>query len=509
MRCRFAVLALLLAGSASSAAELYLVQALAEQADHAPVRAQAQELAAIYDDLVRVSGVQAQLVWSSDPDLNAFATEAGDQKLVVVQEGLLTKFGSDRDAVAAVLGHELAHHKGDHVRAGRRKQAGVRVVGAILGAVVGAKVGRNSGALAGVASNVAVNAGANLLALKFNRNQELQADRWAVQWMIEAGYNPQGMLRLQQQLGALAGQKRRLGMLATHPNSSKRYQAAQRQIVALAPPPELLSREAVPLVDASALADAQQALAAAEQRRVLQALAPSKPDALPAAALEPIEGVAFAEYAALGNQLLQAGAGGQARVYQQRRLDARRMAALQAGFNARMQQHPALAQRYTVEFFRASQGRFADYGRDLADSFEHGRPLQLEPPFPLETAAALHAALTARGAPALDAAQLAAAELELLAPLDLSWYDWTIAHNWWSRRVTIAALAGDSSQLEAYFTASEPAPAAGRFRHPASRDTCTSLCAASAAASNVHVGANVKLGKGVRIGGREADPTGD
>jgi Zn-dependent protease with chaperone function len=492
MRCRSALLALLLAGSAASdAAELYLVDSLAEQSGHAPVRAQAHELAAIYADLVRVSGVEAQLVWSSDPDLNAFATEAGEQKLVVVQEGLLTKFDSDRDAVAAVLGHELAHHKGDHVRAGRRKQEGVRVFGAILGAVIGAKVGRNSGALAGVASNVAVNAGANLLALKFNRNQELQADRWAVQWMIEAGYNPRGMLRLQQQLGALAGQKRRLGMLATHPNSSKRYQAAQRQIDALAPPPALLEREARALVDDAALAQAEQSLATAEARRVAEALAPAAAEPLPAAALEPIEGVAFAEYAALGNQLLQAGSAGQARVLQRRRIDAPRMAALQAGFGARMQQHPALAQRYSIEFFRASQGRFASYGRDLADSLEHGRPLQLAPPFPLETAAALHAALTARGAPALDAAALAAAELELLAPLDLSWYDWTIAHNWWSRQVTVAALSGDTRPLQVYFGAAEAAPAA-----PDS-------------SPNVRIGENVELGAGVRIGARAVPPSGE
>jgi Zn-dependent protease with chaperone function len=490
MRSRFALLVLLLASPLAPAAELYLVQDLAAQSDHAPVRAQAQELAAIYDDLVRVSGVEAQLVWSSDPDLNAFATEAGDEKLVVVQEGLLAKFGSDRDAVAAVLGHELAHHKGDHVRAGRRKQEGVRVFGAILGAVVGAKVGRNSGALAGVASNVAVNAGANLLALKFNRNQELQADRWAVQWMIEAGYNPEGMLRLQQQLGALAGQKRRLGMLSTHPNSSKRYQAAQRQIAALAPAPELLARETRPLVDPAALQTAQQSITAQEEQRIAQVLAPGATEAPPAAALEPIDGVAFAEYAALSNQLLQAGADGRSRVLAQRRIDARRMAALQQGFTARMQQHPALAQRYSVEFFRASQGRFAAYGRDLADSLEHGRTLQLEPPFPLETAAALHAALTARGAPALDAAQLAAVELELLAPLDLSWYDWTIAHNWWSRRVTIAALAGDTSQLEAYFAPSGDSPDA------------------PAAAAGVQLGENVKLGDGVRIGGRKSEPTG-
>src|SRR5690606_1250338 len=157
------------------------------------------------------------------------------------------KFGGDRDAVAAVLGHELAHHKADHIRAGRRKQEGVRVLGAVLGAVVGAKVGRNSGRLAGAASSAAVGLGAGLLALKFNRTQELEADRLALQWMVDAGYNPNGMLRLQQQLGELSGDKRGAAILSTHPTSSKRYDAARKRIAQLAPPPDQLALEPRPL----------------------------------------------------------------------------------------------------------------------------------------------------------------------------------------------------------------------------------------------------------------------
>jgi Zn-dependent protease with chaperone function len=494
MSIRLALAALLLAAApaASADTELYLVETLASQSDHAPVRAQAQELKAIYDDLVAVSGVQATFVWSNDPDLNAFATEVGEEKLVVVQEGLLAKFGGDRDAVAAVLGHELAHHKGDHIKAGRRKQEGIRVFGAILGAVVGARVGRNSGVLAGAASNAAVNLGAGLLALKFNRNQELQADRWAVEWMIRAGYNPEGMLRLQDALGALAGQKRRAAMLSTHPTGKKRYQAAEKQIARLAPPPELLAREVVPLVDAESLAQAEQAIAGTEAERVAQALAPGAGDAPPAAALEPIDGVALADYAALGNQLLFAGDRGKAGVLQGRRLDATRLAALDAGYTQRMQEHPQLAQRYSIEFFRASQGKLAAWGRDLADSWEKGQALQLDPPWPLETARSLHAALRARGAPAFDAAQQAKAERELLAPHGLTWYDWLIGHNWWSRKATIAALSGDTALVQAYFSAPEADAGAQEQQ---------------AAASGVHVGENVAIGENVRVGGKLVGPS--
>ena len=290
---RFVLLATILAfssaTSALAAAEMYLVEDLATAADHAPVRAQAQELEAIYEDLSRQSGVDAQLVYSTDPDINAFATEVGEDKIVVVQEGLLGIMGDDRDAVAAALGHELAHHKADHIRAGHRKQQGVRVLGVILGAVIGAKVGRNSGELAGAVAGTAVGVGANLLALKFSRNQELEADRLAVGWMIAAGYNPQGMLRLQQQLGAMSGTKRGTSILGTHPTSAKRYQAAEKLIEKLAPPADLLARPVAPLVDDRALAQATMSIDQAEHTRIATALAPTERETPSATTLAPSE----------------------------------------------------------------------------------------------------------------------------------------------------------------------------------------------------------------------------
>jgi Zn-dependent protease with chaperone function len=484
---RFLALLMLLASFASHAeSEYFLVERVATDADHAPVRAQARELAEIYDELAREADVDATLVWSTDPEINAFATEAGNDKIVIVQEGLLAKFGSDRDAVAAVLGHELAHHKADHIGAGRRKQEGVRVLGAILGAVVGAKVGRNSGELAGAATSAAVGVGAGLIALKFSRNQELEADRLALQWMIAAGYNPNGMLRLQEQLGALAGGKRGAAILSTHPTSSKRYQAAQKRIAQLAPAPELLARGLAPLVDDAALAAASSAIQEIEAERVAQALAPATAAVPSAAALAPIDGIDIGTYAAIGNQLLHAGDAGKGAVLKRHRLDDAKLARLNADYTARMLEHPPLAQRYSVEYFRASEGRFAAHGRDLADSFEHGRALQLEPPYPLERGRELHLAVQARMAQGGEAASMAAVERELLEPHGLSFYDYLIAHNWWTRKVMIAALAGDGEPMQAYFSAPD-APDDVR---------------ADAAAAGVEIGEGVSFGDNVRIGGK-------
>lgn len=470
-----------LAAAPVRAADRYLVDTLATQAPEAPLRAQARELDRIYDDLARVSGVEAKLVYTTDPDVNAYATEIDGEKIVVVHKGLLASLDDDRDAVAATLGHELAHHKADHIKAGRRKQEGVRVLGAILGAVVGAKVGRNSGDFAGAVSGAAVGVGAGLIALKFNRNQELEADRLSIGWMIDAGYNPEGMLRLQRELGAMSG--RRASILSTHPTSEKRYKAAGKVIAKRAPPPDLLARAAQPLVSEAALGEAQGAIRAEHDERVAAALRGDDEPA-PAAALAPIDGVDFATFAALSNELVYVGDKGKPALLARHNLTDAKFATVSDGYTTRMSEHGALRTRFSADYFRATQGRLAAWGDDLADSYEHGRPLALDPPYPIETGAALFAAMRERGAPNLDVAQQAAAERDVLAAHGLTYYDFLIGHNWWARRVKIAAIDGDTSLIATYF-GTPPATNAEK--------------------TGVHIGNNVNIGSNVRIGGDDAD----
>ena len=115
------VAACLFARTAGAEVHFYLVDSVAKQSSHADLRAEAHELERIYADMERQAGVEAKLVWSTNADVNAFATIVGDDKVVVVQQGLLAMVDTDRDEVAAVLGHELGHHKADHIRSARKK----------------------------------------------------------------------------------------------------------------------------------------------------------------------------------------------------------------------------------------------------------------------------------------------------------------------------------------------------------------------------------------------------
>ncbi len=459
----------------------YLVDSVATKSTDADLRAEAHELEKIYADMERQSGVDAKLVWSTNPDVNAFATEVGGEKIVVVQEGLLSMMNGDRDAVAAVLGHELGHHKADHIRAGRKKEEGARALGTILGAVVGAKLGKGSGAVAGAAVG---GVGGNLVALKFNRDQEMEADRLSIGWMIAAGYNPQGMLRLQQRLGELDTHSH-AAILSTHPTSEKRFKAAQQLIVKLSPSQDILSLPVQPLVGDGARASATAEIKGMEDERIAQALGSHEPPS--AEALAPVQKMSFDTYAALDSQLEFAGSKGKAHVLSSNHVTEKQFKQAADIFGTRMAGDSALSRRYAIGYFRASQGKFAAYGQDLADSFEKSQALRLDPPYSLKTASELYAAMKERGAPALDDAQQAEAERAVLKPQGLTYYDYLITHNWWMRKANVAMVAGDTSIMRNYL---------GLASDDEDDDDD------NASTSNVHVGSNVHMGSNVHISGK-------
>ncbi|MCK7592576.1 M48 family metallopeptidase [Pseudomarimonas salicorniae] len=479
---RVLCLLILLAAPQLCAAEskLYLVSGLAEVAPEPTLRAQSTELQAMFDSMAKASGVDAVLLYADSEDINAFATEVEDTKLVVVNRGLLELLAEDRDAVAAVVGHELAHHKADHVRAGQRKQRGVKALGALLGAVVGAKLGRKHGQLAGAVGGAAVGVGATLVALKFNRSQEMEADRLSVQWMADRGYAPAGMLRLQRTLGDLAG-KRRAGIFDSHPSSEKRFRAAESQIAVLGVE---AGAAPAPLAGGEAIARAEAAIRGEREAALTKALTPAEGGELDPAVLDPVEGVGFEAFAALSNRLVREGRDGRADVLQAHRLDEAGYQRVRDTYVERMREHPALAARYSPAYLRASEGPLAAHARDVADSTEKGRPLALDPPYPIETATALLAAVARHGALRLEGEALEAFEAETLAPHGLSLYDFLIGHAWWMRKARIDAALGDTRTLRLMAAAQAP-PAAS--------------------AAGVRMGEGVRVGKGVKIGGQEVE----
>ncbi|MHB8461135.1 MAG: M48 family metalloprotease [Vulcanimicrobiaceae bacterium] len=140
-------------------------------------------------------------------DINAFSTLGG---FLYVNEGLVDFVQSD-DELAAVLGHETGHTERRHVVT---QQAKTQVISILFD-------------IASLFSPLLYHFGnlaeAGLLA-KLSRADELQADRYGLQLMARAGYDPQANVTMMEHLGVLEGSHSDLltKYLQDHPGSKDR-----------------------------------------------------------------------------------------------------------------------------------------------------------------------------------------------------------------------------------------------------------------------------------------------
>lgn len=140
-------------------------------------------------------------------DINAFSTLGG---FLYVNEGLVDFVQSD-DELAAVLGHETGHTERRHVVT---QQAKAQVIGILF------DIAALFSPLLYHFGNIAE---AGLLA-KLSRADELQADRYGLQLMARAGYDPESNITMMKHLGVLEGSHSDLltKYLQDHPNSNDR-----------------------------------------------------------------------------------------------------------------------------------------------------------------------------------------------------------------------------------------------------------------------------------------------
>ena len=119
--------------------------------------------------------------------MNAFAVPGGN---VFVQTGLITELDHESE-LAGVLAHELAHVTQRHV-ASRIERGQVIGIGSIIGALAGMLLG-GGGKAGGTLAAGAMAAGQAAM-LNYSRTDETEADQMGMQYLVKAGYPPQGMV---------------------------------------------------------------------------------------------------------------------------------------------------------------------------------------------------------------------------------------------------------------------------------------------------------------------------
>ena len=118
---------------------------------------------------------------------NAWALPGGK---IAVNRGLLMQLQSESE-LAAVLGHEVVHAAARH--SAQQMSRGMLLQGGLVAAQV-ATSDSDYGGLAVAGAGI----GAQLLMQRYGREAELEADRYGMEFMQEAGYDPQGAVTLQE-----------------------------------------------------------------------------------------------------------------------------------------------------------------------------------------------------------------------------------------------------------------------------------------------------------------------
>jgi predicted Zn-dependent protease len=158
--------------------------------------------------------------------INAFCMPGGK---IAVFTGILEKLQLTDDEVAMVVGHEMAHALREHARERIGKntatQVGARLGGAVLASIFG--IDPN-------VTDLLARGGANLLTLKFGRNDESEADLVGMEIAARAGYDPRAAVTLWKKM-AQAAKGAPPEWLSTHPSGASRIAEIERNLPRVMP----------------------------------------------------------------------------------------------------------------------------------------------------------------------------------------------------------------------------------------------------------------------------------
>lgn len=176
--------------------------------------------------IAKASGEKFDWEWMliESPEVNAWCMPGGK---MAVYTGIMPVLKTEA-ALAAVLGHEVAHATKKH-----GKQSYARAIkGNLAGLVIGVTTSiggqllcksescRLLTGLGGAAAGFAI----AFFDRKFSRGNETEADHFGQEYMARAGYDPAEAIKLWERMGAASGGKAPPEFISTHPSDVTRKQ---------------------------------------------------------------------------------------------------------------------------------------------------------------------------------------------------------------------------------------------------------------------------------------------
>jgi predicted Zn-dependent protease len=158
---------------------------------------------------------QYTFILLDDPEINAFTPGEG---YIYLTRGIVSYLRSE-DEMAGIIGHEIGHNVGSHMGERRTRNR----AGTILGWL--GLIATSSPAMLDLANTLSATSSAS-----YGRKDELEADNFGAEWLLEAGYNPIGMVEGFQMLEDHQEFETRVrgnkpiyhGIMRSHPEHQKR-----------------------------------------------------------------------------------------------------------------------------------------------------------------------------------------------------------------------------------------------------------------------------------------------
>jgi predicted Zn-dependent protease len=159
----------------------------------------------------------------SSNELNAFCMPGGR---IMVYSGLINQLRLTDDEIAIVLGHEISHALREHSREQVSQAIAAQTAIGIGAALFG--LGEGSASVANVGYEA-------LIATRFSRDDETEADRIGLELTARAGYDPRAGITLWQKMINTSQGGRPPEFLSSHPAEASRVQQIQALLPTVMP----------------------------------------------------------------------------------------------------------------------------------------------------------------------------------------------------------------------------------------------------------------------------------
>ncbi len=151
----------------------------------------------------------------SDESVNAMALPGG---YIFITRGMLEEVETESQ-LASILAHETAHVTTRHVAVAMSRQIGIDI---LMSVAISGETGQ--------AVRTGTNIGIQLMSLRYSRDNEYEADKYGMDYLVGAGYAPGGMTETMDILQKLS-KTRTIEFFSTHPDPASRRSELQAKMM--------------------------------------------------------------------------------------------------------------------------------------------------------------------------------------------------------------------------------------------------------------------------------------